>query len=313
MTEKEAKELLNGTKEEKVEALIYFANRKKSTKAMMELANYYYSINNIDEAISYFTLASYYKDPTGYNSLGSMYLYGKKVEKDYAMAFKYFTKSYLLGNDYAKLKLADMYLNGYYVKKDYKYAIAYLEPLYDKYYNKYIKGEFKDNLFMEVLLRYSKCYEEGFGFKKDLDEALKCMIVARDGFKEILDIPGSKALYDFTLSEIERLKNTHEYNKFEILEHVLDVYNTFSYEYYEEEDYVSFTFNFDSPLILVSLNKLESKVTTSVTVCFKGIVSFNAMDMEVMRPIDFQNRGDLFRLYDSEQTLLHFKFKEYNE
>lgn len=313
MTEKEAYELLNGTLDEKIEAYKYFANKKHSTIAMMQLGNYYYSINDIDEAISYFKEASYNKDVRGYNSLGSMYLYGKKVEKDYQKAFKYFTKAYLLGNDFARLKLADMYLNGNYVNQDFKYAIEYLEPLYDKYYTRYLKQNMKENLFMEVLLRYSKLYEEGNGFKKDIEQALKCMIVARDGLKLVLDEANNKQLYEYTLKEIERLKQKVEYNKFELLEFSLDHVANFTYEYNSSEDYVALNFDFAEQLIVVSLNNLTSEITSSKTVVFKQIDAFNAMDMEIMRPIDFQNRGELFRLYDSEQTLLHFKFKEYNE
>ena len=314
MNLEEANKLLKGSLEDKITAYKYFADKMHSTLAMIQLANYYYSIDNIDECIHYFNLASDYKDIKGYNSLGSMYLYGKKVEKDYQKAFKYFTKSYLLGDDFAKLKLADMYFNGLYVEKNARYALQYLEPLYDKYYNLFVNNNLKDNLFMEVLMRYSKCYEEGIGFKKDKVQALKCMIVARDGLNKAKDIDKKNTnLYNYCVSEVNRLKENVEDNKFELLEFCLDYVDSFSYEYNVENDYVSLNFNFGSKKVLVSTNDLMSTITDHYSVKFIGIDSFNAMEMEIMRPIDFQNRSTLFRLYDSEQTLLHFKFQEYVE
>ena len=145
-----------------------------------------------------------------------MYFYGKGIEKNYPLAYKYFTKSYLNGDKYASIKLADMYINGYYVNKDASYALEYLEPLYNFYMNEHIKGNYKDNLLYEVLIRYALCYESGEGFKKDLNEALKCLILARDGFVKQMEYSNKPYnLLKYTISGIERLKKDVVVDSFE--------------------------------------------------------------------------------------------------
>lgn len=58
-------------------------------------------------------------------SLGTMYLYGKGVEKDYAKAFRYFNKASGQGLVEAQYQIGIMYYNGYGVAQNYQDAFKY--------------------------------------------------------------------------------------------------------------------------------------------------------------------------------------------
>ena len=112
MDKLEALELINKNNLESIKGYVYMADHEHNTSAMVILGDYYYAKGDYSYAIKYFQEAGDYKDNRGYNRLGSMYFYGKGVEKDYHLAYKYFTKSYLNQDKYAAIKLADMYING---------------------------------------------------------------------------------------------------------------------------------------------------------------------------------------------------------
>ena len=307
MDKKEAIELINKNNLESIKGYTYMADHEHNTSAMVILGDYYFAKHDYNFAIKYFQEAGDYKDNRGYNRLASMYFYGKGVEKNYPLAYKYFTKSYLNGDKYASIKLADMYINGYYVNKDASYALEYLEPLYNFYMNEHIKGNYKDNLLYEVLIRYALCYESGEGFKKDLNEALKCLILARDGFVKQMEYSNKPYnLLKYTISEIERLKKDVVVDSFELLDLALDNHNSFEFE--NDNNSLNLIFDFETPQVVVSLKKLKSLVTNRIVIRFLGVTDFNKIEYETMRPIDYQVKGDLFRLYDTESTLLHFRF-----
>lgn len=310
MDKLEALELINKNNLESIKGYVYMADHEHNTSAMVILGDYYYAKGDYSYAIKYFQEAGDYKDNRGYNRLGSMYFYGKGVEKDYHLAYKYFTKSYLNQDKYAAIKLADMYINGYFVNKDPSYALEYLEPLYNYYMGEHIKGNYKDNLLYEVLIRYSHCYESGLGIKKDLEEALKCLVIAYDGFSKQMKYSNkSYNLLKYTLNEIDRLKKVVKVDPYEILNLALDTTNTFSYIL--DNDTLTFIFSLNNKEVITSLVNLCSVVTDKIEIKFDKVNDFNKIDYEQMRPIDYQVKNNLFRLYDTESTLMHFTFESF--
>ena len=310
MDKLEALELINKNNLESIKGYVYMADHEHNTSAMVILGDYYYAKGDYSYAIKYFQEAGDYKDNRGYNRLGSMYFYGKGVEKDYHLAYKYFTKSYLNQDKYAAIKLADMYINGYFVNKDPSYALEYLEPLYNYYMGEHIKGNYKDNLLYEVLIRYSHCYESGLGIKKDLEEALKCLVIAYDGFSKQMKYSNkSYNLLKYTLNEIDRLKKIVKVDPYEILNLALDTTNTFSYVL--DNDTLTFIFSLNNKEVITSLANLCSVVTDKIEIKFNKVNDFNKIDYEQMRPIDYQVKNNLFRLYDTESTLMHFTFESF--
>ena len=310
MDKLEALELINKNNLESIKGYVYMADHEHNTSAMVILGDYYYAKGDYSYAIKYFQEAGDYKDNRGYNRLGSMYFYGKGVEKDYHLAYKYFTKSYLNQDKYAAIKLADMYINGYFVNKDPSYALEYLEPLYNYYMGEHIKGNYKDNLLYEVLIRYSHCYESGLGIKKDLEEALKCLVIAYDGFSKQMKYSNkSYNLLKYTLNEIDRLKKVVKVDPYEILNLALDTTNTFSYVL--DNDTLTFIFSLNNKEVITSLANLCSVVTDKIEIKFDKVNDFNKIDYEQMRPIDYQVKNNLFRLYDTESTLMHFTFESF--
>ena len=310
MDKLEALELINKNNLESIKGYVYMADHEHNTSAMVILGDYYYAKGDYSYAIKYFQEAGDYKDNRGYNRLGSMYFYGKGVEKDYHLAYKYFTKSYLNQDKYAAIKLADMYINGYFVNKDPSYALEYLEPVYNYYMGEHIKGNYKDNLLYEVLIRYSHCYESGLGIKKDLEEALKCLVIAYDGFSKQMKYSNkSYNLLKYTLNEIDRLKKIVKVDPYEILNLALDTTNTFSYVL--DNDTLTFIFSLNNKEVITSLANLCSVVTDKIEIKFDKVNDFNKIDYEQMRPIDYQVKNNLFRLYDTESTLMHFTFESF--
>ena len=310
MDKLEALELINKNNLESIKGYVYMADHEHNTSAMVILGDYYYAKGDYSYAIKYFQEAGDYKDNRGYNRLGSMYFYGKGVEKDYHLAYKYFTKSYLNQDKYAAIKLADMYINGYFVNKDPSYALEYLDPLYNYYMGEHIKGNYKDNLLYEVLIRYSHCYESGLGIKKDLEEALKCLVIAYDGFSKQMKYSNkSYNLLKYTLNEIDRLKKIVKVDPYEILNLALDTTNTFSYVL--DNDTLTFIFSLNNKEVITSLANLCSVVTDKIEIKFNKVNDFNKIDYEQMRPIDYQVKNNLFRLYDTESTLMHFTFESF--
>ena len=63
--------------------------------------------------------------PESQNLLGTMYLKGKEVNKDYEKAFYWFIKSAKGGSDQALYNIGSMYYNGYGTKQDYVKAFEY--------------------------------------------------------------------------------------------------------------------------------------------------------------------------------------------
>lgn len=59
------------------------------------------------------------------NNLGVMYQYGLGVEKDYAKAIEWYTKSAYQGDSYAQYEVGNMLENGLGVEKDLKRALEF--------------------------------------------------------------------------------------------------------------------------------------------------------------------------------------------
>ena len=80
---------------------------------------------NNETAYEYFKKAADQNNAVGYSGLGLMYLQGRHVKQDYAMARKYFMEAAKQGWVDGQLQLGNMYFSGLGVKRDYKKAIEY--------------------------------------------------------------------------------------------------------------------------------------------------------------------------------------------
>ncbi|XP_064600259.1 protein sel-1 homolog 1-like isoform X2 [Liolophura sinensis] len=76
-------------------------------------------------AFNYFKKSADKNNPVGQSGLGTMYLYGKGVDKEYNKAFKYFSLAADQGWVDGQLQLGIMYFNGMGVRRDYKMAVKY--------------------------------------------------------------------------------------------------------------------------------------------------------------------------------------------
>lgn len=80
---------------------------------------------NFELAKDYFTSAIEKNSAAGYSGLGTMYLYGKGVDKDYAKAFRFFNKAAEQGLVEAQYQIGIMYYNGYGVARNFQDAFKY--------------------------------------------------------------------------------------------------------------------------------------------------------------------------------------------
>ena len=128
------------------------AANSKNPNAMAYLGKMYLEGSDVIEqnyelAKDYFSSAIEKNSAAGYCGLGTMYLYGKGVEKDYAKSFRYFNKAaeqgiyskfkmliYLIlilfffskkGLVEAQYQIGIMYYNGYGVAQNYQDAFKY--------------------------------------------------------------------------------------------------------------------------------------------------------------------------------------------
>lgn len=72
-------------------------------------------------------MAAQREDPEGISNLGTMYLQGRAVKRDFVKAFELFRKAANLDYAVAQNNLALMYANGRAVGKDYVWAYAWLD------------------------------------------------------------------------------------------------------------------------------------------------------------------------------------------
>ncbi|XP_046849524.1 protein sel-1 homolog 1-like isoform X2 [Xenia sp. Carnegie-2017] len=80
---------------------------------------------NNETAMKYFKKAAEMGNPVGQSGVGLMYLFGKGVPKDYALAIKYFKLAADQGWVDGQLQLGTIYYHGLGVKRDYKQAFKF--------------------------------------------------------------------------------------------------------------------------------------------------------------------------------------------
>ncbi len=317
MNHEEAISLINNSKElSKIkEGFLYLIEKEKNTSAMIALGNISYNNNDVKSAIKYYKKAADYQNPLGFTMLGYLYYYGKSVEKDYFLAFKYFTKGYLNHEYHSTLKLSDMYKNGYYINQNYRYAESLLEPLFDKGMSDFLKGNIKDNPVFDVSLRYAEGCLKGEGVEKDLEKALEYYTLSYYGFSLLMS-DNDIEIYNklkFSLNNVIKLRkelNKESIDKYTVLDFVLD--KKFDFSRVIEDDKVTLKFNFKDKTLYICPELMKCFVLDNIDFTFNNIKKFNQMDYEVMRPIDYQFKENIFRLYDEDNTLLHFEFESFN-
>ena len=115
---------------------------------------------NFDLAFDYYTKAANAGNAMAMNSLGKRYENGEGVKQDHTEAVKWYRKAADLGDSNAMFNLGDRYYAGDGVKKDYEEAV--------KWYKK--AADCGNTLAMSSL---SFCYESGSGVNQDYIEAVK--------------------------------------------------------------------------------------------------------------------------------------------
>ena len=133
-------------------------------------------------AEKYYAMAAKEDYPLATENLGYIYYYGRTGKVDYAKAYMCFAKGTILHRrPISTYKLGDMYKNGYYVDKEpktsfelYKKAEEFLQDI-DNDYELEVAAP-------DVHFRLGCCYQAGLGTEKNLDEALKYLHLAEQGF-----------------------------------------------------------------------------------------------------------------------------------
>ncbi len=95
--------------------------------------------------------------------LGSMYQYGKGVQKNYTQAAEWYRKAAKRGKSEAQLELGLLYKNGQGVKQDYKQAVAWIRKA----------AEQDDITATEAQVALGKMYYKGDGALEDYTKAAK--------------------------------------------------------------------------------------------------------------------------------------------
>jgi TPR repeat protein len=192
--------------------LYTLAAEKGSSDAQLYLAESYHWGNNgleknISEALKWYKLSAEGGNHDAMNALGFIYYRGEGVTQDYNEAFYWFKKNgfrdlpyfiyadmcFYVDKDYgnafrlynaalkqgveeAAYKIGEMYFYGLGVERDYKKALEFL-----KYYN----DEFDEDLFDEAPAKVHRMlgeiYQNGWGVKKNEEEAAKLFKAAEKG------------------------------------------------------------------------------------------------------------------------------------
>lgn len=101
--------------------------------------------------------------------LGDLYFFGKGVEPNLYQAIDLYTKAANLGNSYARLLLSIFYAKGTIVSQDLSSSVHWFNLVKDK----------EDKLLAQFNI--GRLYEIGYGFKKDLKEAVKWYLLSAQG------------------------------------------------------------------------------------------------------------------------------------
>ena len=166
--------------EQELNALVTKADQS-DVKAMIKLADYYRSENELDKAFKYVHKSTLYSYPEGERKLGYYYERGIGCEKDLTKARQYYELAALHGDIKAKYNIGLFYYNN----KQYPQAFNLVKESADLNYGKAV-----------LLLAYF--YEHGFGTTQNYEEAKDCFVKAIElGEKGVYHRLGIYAYYGY--------------------------------------------------------------------------------------------------------------------
>lgn len=167
-----------------------------------------YSEGDYDLAIEYYRLSAAFGNVIAISNLGYCYYYARGVDRDYTLARAYFEIAAKHGEINATYMLGDIYINGDGVKKDEKRGVQCYVDAYNE-----LKSSGDIYNYPDVLFRLGKVFMEGKILEQNLEMAKQFLEVAREGFKERMDMEedtfASEMLEEVRdcLDEIKQMKN----------------------------------------------------------------------------------------------------------
>ena len=176
--------------------------------ALLEKGAKLYSEGNYDFAIEYYRLSAAFGNVIAISNLGFCYYYARGVDRDYTLARAYFELAAKHGEINALYMLGDIYINGYGVKTDEKKGIEFYVDAYNE-----LKSSGDIYNYPDVLFRLGKVFMEGRILEQNLEMAKQFLEVAREGFKERMEMVEDSSADELLeevqecLEEIEDLRN----------------------------------------------------------------------------------------------------------
>ncbi len=146
--------------EQELNTLITKADQS-DVKAMIKLADYYRSVDNVDKAFKYVHKSTLYSYPEGERKLGYYYERGIGCEKDLVKARQYYELAAMHGDIKAKYNIGLFY----YRNKQYPQAFNLVKESADMNYGK-------------ALLLLAYFYEHGINVAQDYESARECYLKA---------------------------------------------------------------------------------------------------------------------------------------
>lgn len=176
--------------------------------ALLEKGAKLYSEGNYDLAIEYYRLSAAFGNVIAISNLGFCYYYARGVDRDYTLARAYFELAAKHGEINALYILGDIYINGYGVKIDEKKGVEFYVDAYNE-----LKSSGDIYNYPDVLFRLGKVFMEGRILEQNLEMAKQFLEVAREGFKERMEMVEDSSADELLeevqecLEEIEDLRN----------------------------------------------------------------------------------------------------------
>ena len=136
---------------------------QSDVKAMIKLADYYRSIDQLDKAFKYVHKSTLYSYPEGERKLGYFYEKGIGCEKDLVKARQFYELAAMHGDIKAKYNIGLFY----YKNKQYPQAFNLVKEAADLNYGK-------------ALLLLAYFYEHGNGVPQNYEEARECFLKAQE-------------------------------------------------------------------------------------------------------------------------------------
>lgn len=167
-----------------------------------------YSEGDYDLAIEYYRLSAAFGNVIAISNLGYCYYYARGVDRDYTLARAYFELAAKHGEINALYMLGDIYINGYGVKTDEKKGVEFYVDAYNE-----LKSSGDIYNYPDVLFRLGKVFMEGRILEQNLEMAKQFLEVAREGFKERMEMVEDSSADELLeevqecLEEIEDLRN----------------------------------------------------------------------------------------------------------